>query len=213
MKIYTHILGGILFFISFAYLMNLNGIIIGTFFAAWISILPDVIDRLAGKHRGIGHSIIWIIPFVTIGFFNFLIGSALIIGFLSHIFFDSLTRHGTPFFYPFSKVEFVSLNKRNRIKTGTNQEKALLIFIIFLLVPTILLGTGFLSIGALYGDQNSIFASGEVSGVPLNNLNKEVNEHMNLNFQINSNTNKNITIHKASENETNILIKDIEPGG
>ena len=145
MKLYTHIVGSILFFVFFAYLMNFNGLVIGIFIAGWISVFPDVIDRVEGKHKGIGHSIIWLIPFIIIGYINFLVGSALIIGFSSHIFFDIFTWNGCPFLYPFSKMDFVSLSRRNRIKTGTNQEKAIFVFIIFLLIPLYYLQLEFLS--------------------------------------------------------------------
>ena len=173
MKIYTHIVGSILFFIAFAYLINLNAIFIGVFIAGWISVLPDVMDRIEGKHRGLGHSIIWIIPFVIIAHINFIVGSALIIGFLSHILFDIFTWNGCPFLYPFSKKDFVSLSKRNRIKTGTNQEKAIFIFIIFLLIPLLLFTSGILSTLKVSDNQNSLFSVGEASGVPLNNYNGE----------------------------------------
>ena len=130
MRIYTHIAGSILFFVTFAYLINLNTIIFGIFIAGAISVFPDIIDKFIGKHRGIGHSIIWIIPFVFIGFFNFGIGLALVVGFLSHIFLDTFTWNGCPFLYPFSKINFISLNKRNRVRTGTAKEKAIFIFIV-----------------------------------------------------------------------------------
>lgn len=209
MKIYTHIVGSILFFVFVAYLMNLNGIVIGIFIAGWISVLPDVIDRVEGKHKGIGHSIIWLIPFIIIGNINFLVGSALIIGFSSHIFFDIFTWNGCPFLYPFSKMDFVSLSRRNRIKTGTNQEKAIFVFIIFLLIPLLLFTTGIFSNLKVPGDQNSIFSTGEASGVPLNNYYDTKNplKTINLNLQLNSNMSKNITIHQANENDTNIVVK------
>ena len=215
MKIYTHLVGSILFFVIFAYLINLNAILIGVFIAAWISVLPDVIDRIGGKHRGIGHSIIWLIPFIIIGYINFVVGSALIIGFLSHIFLDIFTWNGCPFLYPFSKIDFVSLSRRNRIETGTNQEKAIFIFIIFLLIPILLLTTGIISLFNIPGDQNSLFSTGEASGVPLNNYNTKnpSKSNVNLNLQLNSNSTKNITIHQVNENDTNVVVNDLNTGG
>ena len=88
MRSYTHIAGAILLFITFTYLTNINNILIGIFFAGWISVFPDIIDRLLGKHRGYGHSLVWLIPFTLIGFFDFGLAAALVIGFLSHIFLD-----------------------------------------------------------------------------------------------------------------------------
>lgn len=215
MRIYTHIAGGLLFYVTFAYLINIHITIIGIIIAGVISLFPDIIDKFELKHRGIGHSLIWLFPFGLIALLNFGIGFAVIIGFLSHIFLDTLTWNGSPFLYPFSKISFVALNKRNRVKTGTAKDKAIFIFIIFILISTILFSTGVLSVWDLSGNQNTMLATGETSGVPINNPNKQGigHEYINLNFQINSNTNKNITIHKVSENETNILVKDIEPGG
>ena len=214
MRIYTHIAFSILFFVIFAYLINLNTTIFGIFIAGLISVFPDTMDKFEGKHRGIGHSIIWIIPLVFIGFLNFGIGFALVTGFLSHIFLDTFTWKGCPFLYPFSKIEFVTLNKRNRVTTGTAKEKAIFIFILFILVPTILFSTGISSVLDLPGAQNTIFRTGDGDGVP-NNINKQgtANDRFNLNFQINSNTNKNITFQKVNENETNVIVKDLEAGG
>ena len=58
MKIYTHIVGSILFYIAFAYLINLECYFYQCIHdEVWISVLPDVMDRIEGKHRGLGHSI------------------------------------------------------------------------------------------------------------------------------------------------------------
>jgi len=37
--------------------------------------------------------------------------------------------------------------------------------------------------------------------------------NFNLNFQVNSKANKNITVQKVSDNETTVIIKDLEDGG
>ena len=166
MRIYTHIAFSILFFVTFAYLINLNATIFGILIAGLISVFPDTMDKFEGKHRGIGHSIIWIIPLVFIGFLNFGIGFALVIGFLSHIFLDTFTWNGCPILYPFSKITFVSLNKRNRVRTGTAKEKAIFIFILFLLVLTILFSTCILSVLDLSGTQNTMFGTSDGGGVP-----------------------------------------------
>ena len=215
MKIYTHIVGSILFFLTFAYLIGLNSIFIGIFIAGWISVLPDVIDKIEGKHKGIGHSIIWIIPFIIITYINFIVGSALIIGFLSHIFFDIFTWNGCPFLYPISKIDFVSLSRRNRIKTGTNQEKAIFVFILFLLIPLLFFTSGILSTLKVSGDQNSFFSVGEASGVPLNNYNMKnpSKNGINLNLQLHTNESENITIHQVDENDTNVVVEGLKSGG
>ena len=215
MRFYTHIVVSILFFLTFANLINLNGIIVGIIVSGGISIFPDIIDKVGGKHRGIGHSVIWLIPFIIILYTNFIIGSALIIGFISHIILDSFTWIGSPFFYPFFKIDFVSLNKRNRIRTGSNQEKAIFIFTLILLIAVILFTFGVLSNFTLPLGQNSIFSTGEASGAPLNNYNikNPSKNSININLQLNSNSTKNITIHQVNENDTNVVVENLIVGG
>ena len=135
MRSYTHITGAIVLFLSFAYLTNLNNLLVGILFASWITLFPDILDRLIGKHRGYGHSIIWIIPCLLAAFFNVTIAIALIIGIISHVLLDLITTHGTPILYPLWKTNFVVLNKKRRIKTGTNHDKAVFLALIFLLIP------------------------------------------------------------------------------
>lgn len=207
MKSYTHIAGAILSFILFSYIINLNSILIGIFFAGWISVFPDILDKLIGKHRGYGHSIIWIIPFILVGLWNIGIAVALIIGFLSHIFLDILTENGSPVLYPFYKTNFVCFSKGRRIKTGTNQDKALFLFILFLLVPLFLFTTG---IGSLINSDNENFVFG--AGENTNNVksNDTIKNNFNFNFELSGSVNKNITLRKINENETEILITDIK---
>jgi hypothetical protein len=40
-----------------------------------------------------------------------------------------------------------------------------------------------------------------------------VKSNLNLNFQLNPKANKNITVKKINDNETTVIVKDIEPGG
>ena len=209
MKFYTHITASILFFVTFSFLINFDINILSIFIAGGVSVFPDIVDIIQGKHKGIGHSIFWLIPFFIIGFFNFGISVALVIGFLSHILMDIFTFKGCPFLYPFSKMDFISLNRRNRIQTGTTQEKAVFLFILFLLIPTLLLTNGLLSIGNMSINHNLEQAPVEVFGLPTNSLKSNIN----LNLQLNSNVSKNITIHHVNENETNIVVNDFKPGG
>lgn len=210
MREYTHVAGALLLYVSLAFLINLNITIIGIFFTGWISIFPDIMDRLFGEHRGIGHSIFWILPFILITILNSGIAFALIIGFTSHIFFDIFTTHGSPILKPLIKTSFVCLSMRNRIKTNTNKEKAVFIFILLLLIPALLFTIGNFSLWTLPG-VNVPIATGEASGVPPNshNINTPFKSNINLNLQISTNTRKNITIQEVGENQTNILVDDI----
>ena len=137
MRSYTHIAGALLLFITFTYLVNLNNLFLGIFFAGWISFFPDILDRLLGEHRGVGHSIFWLIPFGLLGFWNLTIAAALMIGMISHLLLDILTTHGCPILYPLWKTNFVVLSEKRRIKTGTNQDIAVFIVLLFLLIPVL----------------------------------------------------------------------------
>jgi inner membrane protein len=205
MRSYTHIAGAILLFITFAYLINLNNILIGIFFAGWISVFPDIIDKLIGKHRGYGHSLIWLIPFFLISIFNVSIAAALVMGFISHIFLDILTVNGCPILYPVSKTNFVCFGKKRRIKTGTAQDKAVFVFILFLLIPLLLFMTNIGTMWQALDDQNLVSATGG-SNTDSSKNNDTVKNSFNLNFQINQNVKKNITVEKVSDNKTTITI-------
>ncbi|HOI71234.1 MAG TPA: metal-dependent hydrolase [Methanobacterium sp.] len=204
MRSYTHIAGAILLFITFAYLTNLNNILSGIFFAGWISVFPDIIDRLLGKHRGYGHSLIWLVPFTLVGFLDLAIAAALIIGFISHILLDILTVNGCPVLYPFWKTNFVCFSKGRRIKTGTNQDKAVFVFILFLLIPVLLFTTSIGSMMNFSDNQNLVFAAGDDTNTSKNN--DTIKNTFNLNFELDQNVKKNITVEKISENKTTITI-------
>lgn len=212
MREYTHIVGAVLLFLAVAYLTNLHNLFTGIFFAAWISVFPDLVDKLTGKHRGIGHSIFWLVPFTLIGFWNLTIATALVIGIISHIVLDIITTYGCPLLYPLSKTYFVSFGKKRRIKTGTNQEKAVLVFMLLLLSTVLLFSTNIVTLLGGSPGENFVFAG--TSDTPNTSQNNNaVKNNFNLNFDLNEGVYKNITVKKVNENETTILIKDIEPEG
>lgn len=209
MKFYTHIMGGILFFLIFAHIFHIPYILTGIFFVSWIAVFPDILDKLIGKHRGFGHSIIWVVPFSIVGIFNFTVAAALLIGFLSHLVLDIFTVHGSPLLYPIKKTKFVALNKKRRIRTGTNQDKAVLIFIMFLVIPLFLFTT---NAGQMLSGKilDPIFASsGEVSSQNTSNNSSTVKSNVNIYLTIENSANKNITIQKGDESPTTVLVNDI----
>ena len=208
MRSYTHIAGAILLYVTIAYLANFSNMITGIFFAGWISVFPDIIDKITGKHRGIGHSIIWLIPFAIIGLWNVGIAVAIMIGFVSHIFLDILTTNGCPVLYPLWKTDFVCFGKKRRIKTGTNQDKATFLVILFILIPFLLFTTNIGSILHHTEDQNVVFAASPDT-VNSSKNNDTIKNNFNLNFELNDGVNKKITVQKVSENETTILVNDI----
>ncbi len=209
MRSYTHIAAALLFYLIFAFILDLDHFLVGLFFAAWISVFPDLVDRLTGKHRGLGHSLVWIIPFSFLLLFNVDVAAALLVGFLSHIFMDSFTVHGCPALYPLRKTNFVCLAKKRRIKTGTKTDKAVFLFLIFLLIPPVLFSTGNQALIPGNGEHNTVFAA----GTGTNNNNPTIKNDVSLTFRLDEATNKNVTVERVSENMTTILIKDLEPGG
>jgi len=160
MRYYTHITAGILFFLLFAYIFDIGDmqLYVGIIIAALISVLPDVVDRITERHRGMGHSLLIIIPLSLLMVANFEVGVAAISAFISHIFFDIITVRGCPLLYPLTKTNYVALSKKRRIKTGTKQDKAVLCFLIILLIPSLLLITGAFTI--LPSGNGSVAAAG-----------------------------------------------------
>jgi len=114
--------------------------------------------------------------------------------------------------YPIREMNFVSLGKKRRIKTGTNTDKSVFIFLVFLLIPLTIYTTG---LGALIPDlvgQNFVFAA--TSNTADNTtIPQTIRNDVSITFRLDKATNKNVTVQRVSENETNILIKELEPGG
>jgi inner membrane protein len=148
MKAYTHIMGGILFFLILAYLLNISNPFLGVFCAAWISVFPNIVDKKSG---------------------------------------------------------FVCLNKKRRFKTGSNQDKAVFIFLLFLIVPIILFTTG---LGNFFLGENMNVAFA-VSNQSNNSSISPQNSNIYLSFKLDEACNKNITFEKVNENKTSIVVQDI----
>ncbi len=212
MRSYTHITGALVLFLVFAYILDLNQIFVGLMFAALGSVFPDILDNLISKHRGYGHSIIWIILTVPILFFNFTMGSAIIIGLISHILLDSITTHGVPTLYPIRKTNFIVLNTNRRVKTGTNQDKAVFLALVFLLITILCLNIAFAQIDTMNPFQSFAAQSSSTNRNMAINASNDLKTNFDFDLHLNQND-KNITVKKISENETNYIIKNIEPGG
>lgn len=177
------------------------------------SVFPDILDNLIGDHRGYGHSILWIIPCLVIMFFNFTIGFAVMVGIISHLILDSMTTHGIPVLYPIRKTSFIVLNQKRRVKTGTNQDKAVFLALLLLLITSLFFTIASMQIDVPF--TNPVFATQNVTTDKITNLNTSegLKSNINLNIQLTQKTHKNITVKKVNENETTYLINDIEPGG
>ena len=95
-----------------------------------LGFLSSFIGFLFG-HRGIFHSI-WIALALSMPVYFFLskfIGIALLVGYMSHLLIDGLTKEGVNFIHPFQKLHMAGF-----IKTGTIMETAALAVIIVLIV-------------------------------------------------------------------------------
>lgn len=208
MKWYTHITGAIVFFLLFACLTGLNQWLIGLVFAGWISVLPDLLDMFAPKHKSFGHSIFLVLPGLIVCLFNVTIGIALIIGLMSHTILDILTTNGTPALIPLTKTNFAILYRKRRIRTGTNQDKALFITLVFLLIPIL-----FFNIGSLQINGTSVNSFLGFHGLVTGKMNEtdknveKINDNLNINLKISQDTNGIIKLEHVSDNETSILIK------
>ncbi|MCK9150517.1 metal-dependent hydrolase [Methanobacterium alcaliphilum] len=203
MKFYTHIAGGIFFFLLLSFPLNITSPMPGILFAAWSSIFPNSLDKITGTRRNWGHSLIWIIPIGVVTIYSSEIALSLIIGFLSHIILDCFTVYGSPVFYPFKKSGFVCLNKKMRFKTGAKPDKTVFLFLTLMICSVVFLSSG---IYELFPNNSLQAASaaeeGNSSGMEKNNIY--------LNLKLDENCNKNITLEKVNENKTQIIIQDIE---
>ncbi len=97
---------------------------------------------------------------------------------------------------------FVALNRKRRIKTGTKQDKAVFIFLIILLIPTLILSFNIYSISS-----PQFVQAQEPTNNTLNDT-KIIKDNVNVNIDSNM-KNTNITIKMITPNETEILITDI----
>ncbi len=101
-------------------------------------ILSNLIAPLFGEHRFISHSLVGIILFsVVVRFLLGIIGTVLLvdmgivwiafmIGFVSHLATDMLTKDGIPLLFPFPLKFGIPPIKRLRIKTGGFVEKSII---------------------------------------------------------------------------------------
>lgn len=136
MRFYTHIPAGLLLYTILIWVFNQPYTLAGVLVVVLFSVLPDLIDKVTGEHRGWGHSVIWLIPIAVLFVVKIQLGLACFSAFSMHILLDSVTKTGVPFLYPFSKTRMVMPKKeKSRIQTGSKQETALCIVIVLLLVP------------------------------------------------------------------------------
>ena len=76
MRFYTHIPAGLLLYTILVWIFGQPYSLAGILIVVLFSVLPDLIDKVTGEHRGWGHSAIWLIPIVAFFFFNPAVGLA-----------------------------------------------------------------------------------------------------------------------------------------
>lgn len=161
MRFYTHIPAGLLLYTILVWIFGQPYSLAGILIVVLFSVLPDLIDKVTGDHRGWGHSAIWLIPIVAFFFFNPMVGLACFSAFSMHVLLDAVTKKGVPFLYPFSKTRLVMPKKeKSRIQTGSKQETALCVVIVLLLIP--------LTYCVLFGVPGDLFASASSNSTKLN---------------------------------------------
>ena len=137
MLFYTHVVIGIILFLSFGHLFAEANVVIFLLVVLLGSLLPDIdengskINQWSGiigrivsfftKHRGVSHSIFFsaLLFFIVKWFFG-IYSWAFLIGYLGHIFADGITPMGVHIFYPFSNFKI-----KGPIKVGSFAEGVL----------------------------------------------------------------------------------------
>ncbi|AUB59395.1 hypothetical protein BK009_01070 [Methanobacterium subterraneum] len=204
MRSYTHIAGGIIFTILITYILNIPLSAFYIFLAGAVAVIPDLLDYMfMEKHNRETHNIWILLVLMALCLVNqiFIIIAA---AYFSHIILDLLTSHGVRLLYPLKKTKFVCMKEKNRIKTGTNREKALFFFLVILVAGGVLMNYQVFSL------IDSTAATGSITTVENNTTNaSNAKTYINVQVQVDeSMLNKNISI-KNSQNESNIIVREI----
>lgn len=211
MKFYTHVAGGLLLYVFLVWMFNQPFSIGGTLAVSCMSIVPDLLDRLVGEHRGWGHSAILLIPIILSFFISSWFGIALLSGFMAHILFDILTRKGVAFFYPFSSTRYVMPKKeKSRIITGSKQETALFIVVVLLLLP-VSYGVihGFPDLGSAFNANHTNNTTNKTNGT-LSNLAKTATGDLRSSSSYPNASNSKTEIKLLPINTANNVTQDTE---
>lgn len=204
MRSYTHIAGGIIFALLVMFILDIQVSAFYIFLAGAAAVIPDLVDyAFMEKHNRSTHNI-WILA-VLMGlcFINqiFIIITA---AYFSHLVLDLLTTHGVRLLYPLRKTRFVCMGEKNRIKTGTNREKALFFFLCVIVIGGVLMSFQVFSI-------IDTSTAGATTTNTVNNTTNQSSAKTYINVQVEVDKdmlNKNITIQN-SQNQSNIIVTEI----
>ncbi|QEF93791.1 metal-dependent hydrolase [Methanothermobacter sp. KEPCO-1] len=142
MRFRTHITAAVALFLIVNLLHPVNSLINGALLAGAGSVLPDLLDFLAGRHRGIGHTLLILPPLLLLSLGSPGIGVPLLVGASSHLALDLFTVHGCPLLYPLNDTPYHCLRRNRRIKTGTAGEWAILSFLLVIVSVLSLVSVG-----------------------------------------------------------------------
>lgn len=205
MRSYTHIVAGIIFSLLIMFIL---GIPVNTFYifiGGAAAVIPDLIDyAFLAKHKRETHNIWILVILIALGLLNqiFIIVAA---AYFSHLVMDMMTYHGVRLLYPLKKTKFVCMREKNRIKTGTNREKALFFFLIIIVVAGVLMSYQVFSL------IDTTAASTNTTDISGNNSTNQSGAKTYINVQVQVDEkmlNKNISI-KNSPNESNIVVTEV----
>jgi len=140
---YTHLAFGLLASLMSIEFFNINNRLIFILIALFFSIFPDIDEtkskmgkkyRLTSKvinsvfgHRGFFHSIYMPLSLYAVFYnVNVEVGIAILVGYLSHLLMDAITKHGIRPLYP-----IVNKKINGFVKTNSLLEKILFLIILF----------------------------------------------------------------------------------
>ena len=204
MRSYTHIAGGIIFTLLVMYILNIPVSAFYIFLAGAAAVIPDLLDYMfMEKHNRETHNIWILLVLMGLCLVNqiFIIIAA---AYFSHLVLDLLTSHGIRLLYPLKKTRFVCMGEKNRIKTGTNREKALFFFLVILVAGGVLMNY---QVFTLIDSAAAIEPTTAVENNTTNASNAKT--YINVQVQVDETmVNKNISI-KNSQNESNIIVTEL----
>ncbi|MCK9150487.1 metal-dependent hydrolase [Methanobacterium alcaliphilum] len=210
MRFYTHIVGSLLIALLLSVCLSFKPTSLYLFIAAAAAPALDLLDFMIGKgHRRHTHNIFVLIGSGLLVLVNFHLGIAIFAAVLSHLILDLFSVHGCPLFYPLKEKKFVSMQRKNRIKTGSKREKAIFAFLLVIVVGGIL---GNYQVFTSLDEKANNIASSSSNNLSNNSGNNQANVKTITNVNIQADKidgQKNITV-KSSGNKTNILIKEVE---
>lgn len=206
MRSYTHIAGGIIFALLIMFILDIPVSAFYIFIAGAAAVIPDLVDyAFMEKHNRSTHNIWILVMLMGLCFINqiFIIITA---AYFSHLVLDLLTTHGVRLLYPLRKTRFVCMGEKNRIKTGTNREKALFFFLCVIVIGGVLMSFQVFSI-------IDTSTAGATTTNTVNNTSNSSTAKTYINVQVEVDedmVNKNITIQN-SQNQSNIIVTEINP--